>query len=198
MRKQSLGISINEPPDIPNSLFQSPTSQPRWSPSQGSTVKSQMYKAPVIDPVLTQPLLDPNEVSENRVSDTEQIPVAAEGLEVPPITVKVPENHHINPLESVLEECPLSRYFPQDDEYRPINLEDEVSKEPDEEVELSDKAEEDQHCDLLLKSINGALTQETRTSQKSTTTFKPSQRFSRSRVSRSNNVPPNNKSPSHS
>ncbi|OIT37596.1 hypothetical protein A4A49_19132 [Nicotiana attenuata] len=121
--------------------------QGRMKNCQEKLIENQegMYK----DPVLTQPLLNPNKVSENGVSDTEKIPAAAEGLEVPPITVKVPENHHSG-LESVLEECPLSRYFPQDDEYRPINSEDKMSKEPDDEVELSNKDEEEQHCDLLL------------------------------------------------
>lgn len=95
----------------------------------------------------------------------------------------------MHPLEMVLEECPLSKYTPQEDKYRPIEFEDEIIGEQDANSDSSDEdLEKEQHCELLIVAVNGEPNQEKAASVTFLSIKSPSPRLTRSRAARNRSI----------
>lgn len=85
----------------------------------------------------------------------------------------------------VLEEYPLNRYTPQQDEYRPIESEDEIIGEQDIDDESSEEdLQNEQHCELLMTSVNRNPIQEDVAPPTLSARKSPSLRLTRSRDAR--------------
>ncbi|OIT21463.1 hypothetical protein A4A49_34083 [Nicotiana attenuata] len=83
-----------------------------------------------------------------------------------------------------------------DDEYRPIQFEDDLSRASEEDDGFSDGIDEDQHCDLLLAAVNGASEQDSVTfSHENPSRMRPSPRLTRSKVASSSSNPQNSRTP---
>lgn len=94
----------------------------------------------------------------------------------------------------VLEECPLSKYTPQEDKYRPIEFEDEIIGEQDANSDSSDEdLEKEQHCDLLIAVVSGNSNKEDVASAIVSSIRNTSPRLTRSRAARSSSDPPKHK-----
>ncbi|OIT23871.1 hypothetical protein A4A49_27967 [Nicotiana attenuata] len=173
MRRKNSGISINEPSE--NASFQSPAANLPRPPDPNSTDKTRVYKDPGTDPSLSQPLLETKSQSRHR--------------EIVPYDL---QNHlPTNVLSATpLEEC---------DEYRPIQLEDEMSGGiDDDEHEFNATSNDYQHYDLLVNAVNGPYDQSDAIDSQglSPRKFNPSPRLTRSKAAGNTSVPPNLKKPS--
>lgn len=96
----------------------------------------------------------------------------------------------------VMEECPLNRYTPQQDEYRPIESEDEIAGNHDDNSDFGDEDKKKEHYDLLIAAVNGEPNPENAAADSLSTRKNASQRLTRSRVARirSSIVPPKHNS----
>ncbi|OIT36734.1 hypothetical protein A4A49_17898 [Nicotiana attenuata] len=201
VRKQNTGICINEPYENPSdSPFQGPLASRRGNHdlchanrSQRSAAMSQLYKDPDSDPTLTQPgdtqFLNGNE-SDIPTNDENHTSKTHKATSAPTSTPS-----HLHPLEMVLEEYPLNRYTPQQDEYKPIEFEDEIIGEQDVDKDSSDEdLEKEQYCDLLITAVNGVSNQKQKEQKVASATVpsrrSPPPRLTRSRAARSSSVPP--------
>lgn len=95
---------------------------------------------------------DSEALQEDLTTDDHQLEV--DSTELQPLLVDKGEGvNHISTAEKRLTvfEDNLA-HLPQDDEYRPILSEDELEKGSEGDDEYSD---DDQHCDLLIKTVNG-------------------------------------------
>ncbi|OIT36139.1 hypothetical protein A4A49_09056 [Nicotiana attenuata] len=129
---------LNKDPDIDPTLtqpgdtqFVSPAVQQRFRHHPNATKESPIYMNSIIgNPSLSQPLLSNKEPTsdgnESDIPTNDENPTSKthKATSVPTSTPR--KNHHLHPLEMVLEEYPLNRYTPQQDEYRPIESEDEI------------------------------------------------------------------------
>ncbi|OIS97414.1 hypothetical protein A4A49_04315 [Nicotiana attenuata] len=85
----------------------------------------------------------------------------------------------------VLEECPLNRYTPQQDEYRSIESDDKIIGEQDVDNDSSDEdLEKEQHYDLLIAVVNGKSNQKNVASATVPPRKSPSPRLTRNRATR--------------
>ncbi|OIT20579.1 hypothetical protein A4A49_56079, partial [Nicotiana attenuata] len=153
-RKRNSGISISEPSATP-------------IPGHVATKeKDHTYKDSDADPSLSQPLLQKN--SHN--PKLKEVPSVLINQDPANVLVAAP-----------FEECPLNKFSPEIDEYRPLLSEDDMSGGLEGDNELSETSDEDQHCAMLIEAVNGTTDQdESRLSQRSI--MRPSPRYTRSRA----------------
>lgn len=94
----------------------------------------------------------------------------------------------------VLEECPLNRYTPQQDDYRPTKSDDEIAGNQEADTDSSDEdLEKEQHCDLLIAVVSGNSNKEDVASAIVSSIRNTSPRLTRSRAARSSSDPPKHK-----
>ncbi|OIT22702.1 hypothetical protein A4A49_30028 [Nicotiana attenuata] len=151
MRNRNAGISLNEPPD--DSQFLSPQSQEKFRLDPADSLG---YRHSVIaNPSLSQPLLTNKELSsDGNETDmpTNDKPPKSKPHKFTFVSPSTPrKNHLLNPLDMVMEEPPLNRYTPQQDEYRPIESEDESAGNHDDDIASSDDDDEkEEHYNSYL------------------------------------------------
>lgn len=84
----------------------------------------------------------------------------------------------------------------EDDEYRPIQYEDELTRASKKDDGFSDGIDEDQHYDLLLAAVNGASEQDNVTiSHENPSRMRPSPRLTRSKAASNSSNLPNSRTP---
>ncbi|OIT08479.1 hypothetical protein A4A49_00874 [Nicotiana attenuata] len=161
--------------------FLSPQSQEKF---RLDPTESPSYRLSVIaNPSLSQPSLTNKELSsDGNETDipTNDKPPKAKTHKFTFVSPSTPrKNHLLNPLDMVMEECP------QQDEYRPIESEDESAGNHDDDIASNDDGhEKEEHCELLIAAVNGEQNKENDASATLSARKSPSPRLTRSRAAR--------------